>query len=127
VRISVAGEERVVPADTVVICLARSRCATFTISRVPGASRPNAEGEFHGQAPGTGRGSNLAGGGRQTSVDFWEGVLGMPLLGGGYPNSGEVDRGFMDASYFRAPLGQLPALACHPPAPPTPTCCARLM
>lgn len=116
---------------------------------------------------------------RQTSVDFWEGVLGMPLIfeqpnldvpdenhlyfdpgdgrlitvftnegrrpdprpnpqgignlhhlafnvsratylqvakrlaERGVPNSGEVDRGFMDSIYFRDPLGQLFELASY--------------
>lgn len=121
---------------------------------------------------------------RQTSVDFWEGVLGMPfvfeqpnlddesmnhlyfdpgdgrlitiftsedwpkdprptpqkqgslhhlafivspetyrtagakLRAGGFANSGEVDRGFMDSLYFRDPLGQLFELACYKFIPP---------
>ena len=121
---------------------------------------------------------------RQTSIDFWQGVLGMPFVfeqpnlddarmnhlyfdpgdgrlitvftseewpidprpnptGGGnlhhlafnvsratfalakerlealgYPNSGAVDRGFMDSLYFRDPLGQLLELACYRFEPP---------
>jgi len=124
------------------------------------------------------------GAGRQTSIDFWEGVLGMPFvfeqpnldvpeenhlyfdpgdgrlitvftnegrrpdprpnpqgignlhhiaftvsratymqvakrLGErGIPNSGEVDRGFMDSIYFRDPLGQLYELASYKFEPP---------
>ena len=137
----------------------------------------------------------LVGADRQTSIDFWQGVLGMPFVfeqpnlddpetnhlyfdpgdgrlitvftqetskpdptpnpmgignlhhlafmvsratytqakarleARGFPNSGEVDRGFMYSIYFRDPLGQLMELACYkfePPAgAPTPTCCAR--
>ena len=37
----------------------------------------------------------------------------------GYPNSGEVDRGFMDSLYFRDPLGQLLELACYKFDPPS--------
>ena len=121
---------------------------------------------------------------RQTSIDFWQGVLGMPfvfeqpnlddarqnhlyfdpgdgrlitiftneswpagatpnpnepgnlhhlafnvsrasfnqalvrLAERGIPNSGEVDRGFMDSLYFRDPLGQLLELACYKFEPP---------
>jgi len=121
---------------------------------------------------------------RQTSIDFWQGVLGMPFVfeqpnlddarmnhlyfdpgdgrlitiftsedwkpvqrpnptgignlhhlafivsratytqakarleDRGYPNSGEVDRGFMDSLYFRDPLGQLLELACYKFEPP---------
>lgn len=120
---------------------------------------------------------------RQTAIDFWEGVLGMPLVfeqpnldaahinhlyfdpGDGrlitvfteesrkagqqvvdqvgsmhhlaftvsrstwklavarlkerrIPNSGEVDRGFMDSIYFREPCGQLLELACYKFEPP---------
>lgn len=121
---------------------------------------------------------------RQTSIDFWEGVLGMPFVfeqpnldasdqnhlyfdpGDGrlitvftseswkpdpspnpsgtgnlhhlafavsratfdeavrrlrarrIPNSGPVDRGFMDSLYFRDPLGQLLELACYKFEPP---------
>lgn len=36
----------------------------------------------------------------------------------GYPNSGAVDRGFMDSLYFRDPLGQLLELACYRFEPP---------
>ena len=36
----------------------------------------------------------------------------------GIPNSGEVDRGFMDSIYFRDPLGQLLELACYKFDPP---------
>ncbi|MEZ5843494.1 MAG: VOC family protein [Hyphomicrobiaceae bacterium] len=36
----------------------------------------------------------------------------------GFPNSGEVDRGFMDSLYFRDPLGQLLELACYKFEPP---------
>ena len=36
----------------------------------------------------------------------------------GFPNSGEVDRGFMDSIYFRDPLGQLLELACYKFEPP---------
>jgi hypothetical protein len=36
----------------------------------------------------------------------------------GFPNSGEVDRGFMDSFYFRDPLGQLLELACYKFDPP---------
>jgi catechol 2,3-dioxygenase-like lactoylglutathione lyase family enzyme len=127
----------------------------------------------------------LVGADRQTSVDFWEGVLGMPLvfeqpnldqpeqnhlyfdpgdgrlitvftnearkpdptpnptgIGNlhhlafavsratytqavvrlkerGFPNSGEIDRGFMHSIYFRDPLGQLLELACYKFEPPT--------
>lgn len=126
----------------------------------------------------------LNGADRQTSIDFWEGVLGMPfvfeqpnldqpeinhlyfdpgdgrlitifthedrprdnrpnpnevgtvhhlafivdaqtyaeaaerLRAGGFANSGEVDRGFMDSLYFRDPLGQLLELACYKFDPP---------
>lgn len=126
----------------------------------------------------------LNGADRQTSIDFWEGVLGMPfvfeqpnldqpeinhlyfdpgdgrlitiftheerradnspnpnevgtlhhlafivdrqtftdaaerLRAGGFANSGEVDRGFMDSVYFRDPLGQLLELACYKFDPP---------
>ena len=126
----------------------------------------------------------LNGADRQTSIDFWEGVLGMPfvfeqpnldepsvnhlyfdpgdgrlitiftsedrsvdgaanpngignlhhlafavsrdvydkavqrLRDGGFANSGEVDRGFMDSIYFRDPLGQLMELACYKFEPP---------
>ena len=126
----------------------------------------------------------LVGADRQTSVDFWEGVLGMPLVfeqpnlddpetnhlyfdpgdgrlitvftneklkpdarpnpmgignlhhlafavsratytqaksrleSGGYSNSGEVDRGFMDSIYFRDPLGLLIELASYRFEPP---------
>ena len=126
----------------------------------------------------------LIGADRQTSVDFWEGVLGMPLIfeqpnldvpaenhlyfdpgdgrlitiftnenripdsmpnpegignlhhiafnvsratytqvkkrldERGIPNSGEVDRGFMDSIYFRDPLGQLYELSNYKFDPP---------
>lgn len=126
----------------------------------------------------------LNGADRQTSIDFWEGVLGMPfvfeqpnldqpeinhlyfdpgdgrlitiftheerradnspnpnevgtlhhlafivdrqtftdaaerLRAGGFANSGDVDRGFMDSVYFRDPLGQLLELACYKFDPP---------
>jgi catechol 2,3-dioxygenase-like lactoylglutathione lyase family enzyme len=126
----------------------------------------------------------LVGADRQTSIDFWEGVLGMPFvfeqpnldnpgeshlyfdpgdgrlitvftredskpvarpnpmgIGNlhhlafivsratytqakkrleerGFPNSGEVDRGFMYSLYFRDPLGQLLELACYKFDPP---------
>jgi catechol 2,3-dioxygenase-like lactoylglutathione lyase family enzyme len=126
----------------------------------------------------------LVGADRQTSIDFWEGVLGMPfvfeqpnlddpeqnhlyfdpgdgrlitvftaesrkadpapnpngignlhhlafavsratytqavarLKARGIPNSGEIDRGFMDSIYFRDPLGQLMELACYKFEPP---------
>jgi len=126
----------------------------------------------------------LVGADRQTSIDFWEGVLGMPfvfeqpnlddpeqnhlyfdpgdgrlitvftaesrkpdpapnpngignlhhlafavsratytqavarLKARGIPNSGEIDRGFMDSIYFRDPLGQLMELACYKFDPP---------
>jgi len=126
----------------------------------------------------------LMGANRQTSIDFWEGVLGMPfvfeqpnlddestnhlyfdpgdgrlitiftredlpvdptpnpngignlhhlafavsratytqaatrLREGGFANSGEVDRGFMDSLYFRDPLGQLMEIACYKFDPP---------
>jgi len=126
----------------------------------------------------------LNGADRQTSIDFWEGVLGMPfvfeqpnldapeinhlyfdmgdgrlmtifteetrevdatknpnapgnvhhlafmvskatynvaaerLKAHGHPNSGNVDRGFMDSLYFRDPLGQLLELACYKFDPP---------
>jgi len=126
----------------------------------------------------------LVGADRQTSIDFWEGVLGMPFvfeqpnlddpeqnhlyfdpgdgrlitvftaesrkpdpgpnpngIGNlhhlafavsratytqavarlkvrGIPNSGEIDRGFMDSIYFRDPLGQLMELACYKFDPP---------
>ncbi len=129
----------------------------------------------------------LVGADRQTSVDFWQGVLGMPLvfeqpnldhpeqnhlyfdpgdgrlitiftneswkpdatpnpagIGNlhhlafavsratytqaaarlqerGFPNSGEVDRGFMYSIYFRDPLGQLLELASYKFEPPTGT------
>jgi glyoxalase family protein len=36
----------------------------------------------------------------------------------GFPNSGEVDRGFMSSIYFRDPLGQLLELACYKFEPP---------
>ena len=127
----------------------------------------------------------LMGADRQTSIDFWHGVLGMPFVfeqpnldapdqnhlyfdpGDGrlitiftsekwakdsrpnptnvgnlhhlafivsratytqaakrlaemaVPNSGEIDRGFMDSIYFREPLGQLLELACYKFEPPT--------
>ena len=126
----------------------------------------------------------LVGADRQTSIDFWEGVLGMPfvfeqpnlddpeqnhlyfdpgdgrlitvftaesrkpdpapnpngignlhhlafavsratytqaverLKARGIPNTGEIDRGFMDSIYFRDPLGQLMELACYKFDPP---------
>jgi catechol 2,3-dioxygenase-like lactoylglutathione lyase family enzyme len=126
----------------------------------------------------------LVGADRQTSIDFWEGVLGMPfvfeqpnldnageshlyfdpgdgrlitiftneswkpdntpnpngignlhhlafavsratytqavarLKERGFPNSGEVDRGFMHSIYFRDPLGQLLELASYKFEPP---------
>jgi len=126
----------------------------------------------------------LIGADRQTSVDFWQGVLGMPLVfeqpnlddpeqnhlyfdpgdgrlitiftseswkadrrpvpagtgavhhmafvvsratytqakarleERGFPNSGEVDRGFMYSIYFREPLGLLLELACYKFEPP---------
>ena len=126
----------------------------------------------------------LMGADRQTSIDYWEGVLGMPfvfeqpnldddstnhlyfdpgdgrlitiftredlpvdptpnpngignlhhlaftvsratytqasarLRDGGFANSGEVDRGFMDSLYFRDPLGQLMEIACYKFDPP---------
>jgi glyoxalase family protein len=126
----------------------------------------------------------LNGADRQTSIDFWEGILGMPFVfeqpnlddpdtnhlyfdpgdgrlitiftredltpdarpnpngigtlhhlafivsrasytqavermnDAGFPNSGEVDRGFMDSFYFRDPLGQLLELACYKFDPP---------
>jgi catechol 2,3-dioxygenase-like lactoylglutathione lyase family enzyme len=126
----------------------------------------------------------LNGADRQTSIDFWSGILGMPFIfeqpnlddrevnhlyfdpgdgrlitvftheswpvdnspnpGGvgnlhhlafivsrasytqaarrleeaGFPNSGNVDRGFMDSLYFRDPLGQLLELACYKFDPP---------
>jgi catechol 2,3-dioxygenase-like lactoylglutathione lyase family enzyme len=129
----------------------------------------------------------LVGADRQTSIDFWEGVLGMPfvfeqpnlddpeqnhlyfdpgdgrlitvftaesrkpdpapnpngignlhhlafavsratytqavarLKARGIPNSGEIDRGFMDSIYFRDPLGQLMELACYKFDPPNGT------
>ncbi len=129
----------------------------------------------------------LVGADRQASVDFWQGVLGMPLvfeqpnldhpeqnhlyfdpgdgrlitiftneswkpdatpnpagIGNlhhlafavsratytqaaarlqerGFPNSGEVDRGFMYSIYFRDPLGQLLELASYKFEPPTGT------
>ena len=119
----------------------------------------------------------LVGADRQTSIDFWEGVLGMPFIFDqpnlddpneghvyfdpgdgrlitvftneawkpdsspnptgvgnlhhlafavsravytqavtrlkqrGFPNSGEIDRGFMDSIYFRDPLGFLPPMS----------------
>jgi len=42
----------------------------------------------------------------------------MRLRGGGFTNSGEVDRGFMDSLYFRDPLGQLMEIACYKFDPP---------
>ena len=36
----------------------------------------------------------------------------------GFPNSGEVDRGFMHSIYFRDPLGQLLELASYKFEPP---------
>jgi hypothetical protein len=36
----------------------------------------------------------------------------------GFPNPGEVDRGFMYSLYFRDPLGQLLELACYKFDPP---------
>ncbi|MCA9971240.1 MAG: VOC family protein [Anaerolineales bacterium] len=126
----------------------------------------------------------LVGADRQTSIDFWEGLLGMPFLfeqpnldvpaenhlyfdpgdgrlitiftredrrpdptpnpegignlhhlaftvsratytqvqqrlaARGIPNSGPIDRGFMDSIYFRDPLGQLLELACYKFEPP---------
>jgi catechol 2,3-dioxygenase-like lactoylglutathione lyase family enzyme len=135
----------------------------------------------------------LIGADRQTSVDFWEGVLGMPLIfeqpnldvpednhlyfdpgdgrlitiftrenrqpdprpnpegignlhhiafivsratytqvktrldERGIPNSGEVDRGFMDSIYFRDPLGQLLELACYKFEPPVGTTHAEVL
>jgi catechol 2,3-dioxygenase-like lactoylglutathione lyase family enzyme len=127
----------------------------------------------------------LVGADRQTSIDFWQGVLGMPFVfeqpnlddpsqnhlyfdpgdgrlitiftseawrkdptpnptnvgnvhhlafavsratftqaisrleERGFPNSGSIDRGFMDSIYFRDPLGQLLELACYKFEPPT--------
>lgn len=40
------------------------------------------------------------------------------LRDGGFANSGEIDRGFMDSLYFRDPLGQLLELACYKFDPP---------
>lgn len=126
----------------------------------------------------------LVGASRQVSIDFWEGVLGMPfvfeqpnldnadeshlyfepgdgrlitvftnesravnttpnpddignvhhlafnvsratfdqvedrLQARGVPNTGAVDRGFMDSIYFRDPLGQRIELACYKFEPP---------
>lgn len=40
------------------------------------------------------------------------------LREGGFANSGEIDRGFMDSLYFRDPLGQLLELACYKFEPP---------
>src|SRR5262245_45267076 len=37
----------------------------------------------------------------------------------GIPNTGEIDRGFMDSIYFRDPNGQLLELACYKFEPPT--------
>lgn len=36
----------------------------------------------------------------------------------GYPNTGEIDRGFMDSLYFRDPNGHLIELACYKVEPP---------
>ena len=126
----------------------------------------------------------LNGADRQTSIDFWEGLLGMPFVfeqpnlddpgtnhlyfdpgdgrlvtiftneerpkdaspvndaigsvhhlafavsrvsylsaaerleAAGYPNTGNVDRGFMDSIYFRDPLGHRIELACYKFEPP---------
>ena len=40
------------------------------------------------------------------------------LESAGYPNTGRVDRGFMDSLYFRDPNGSLIELACFKFAPP---------
>lgn len=37
----------------------------------------------------------------------------------GYPNTGPIDRGFMDSIYFRDPNGQLLELSCYKFEPPT--------
>jgi hypothetical protein len=70
----------------------------------------------------------LVGANRQTSIDFWEGVLGMPFVFE-QPNldnaaeshlyhSGVKDRGFMDSIYFKDPLGLLIELASYRFEPP---------
>lgn len=135
----------------------------------------------------------LLGADRQTSIDFWEGVLGMPFLfeqpnldapdqnhlyfdpgdgrlitvftsenwqkesspvptttgsvhhlafavsratytqavkrlkERGFPNSGEVDRGFMYSIYFRDPLGLLLELASYKFEPPAGTTHAQVL
>jgi catechol-2,3-dioxygenase len=40
------------------------------------------------------------------------------LEAAGYPNTGRVDRGFMDSLYFRDPNGSLVELACFKFSPP---------
>jgi catechol 2,3-dioxygenase-like lactoylglutathione lyase family enzyme len=40
------------------------------------------------------------------------------LAAAGYPNTGRVDRGFMDSLYFRDPNGSLIELACYKFTPP---------
>ena len=84
----------------------------------------------------------LTGADRQTTIDFWEGVLGMPFIfdqpnlddpeqgratfgqvperlkARGIGNSGVKDRGFMDSIYFKDPCGLLIELACYKFIPP---------
>jgi hypothetical protein len=84
----------------------------------------------------------IVGADRQTSIDFWEGVLGMPFVfeqpnldnaaeshlyfdpgderldERGVRHSGVKDRGFMDSIYFEDPLGLLIELASYRFEPP---------
>ncbi len=74
----------------------------------------------------------LVGADRQTSIDFWEGVLGMPFAVSQatfaqaverlderkITHSGVKDRGFMDSIYFEDPLGLLIELASYRFEPP---------
>jgi glyoxalase family protein len=88
----------------------------------------------------------ITGADRQTSIDFWEGVLGMPFVfeqpnldnaaeshlyfdpgdgqaverldERGISHSGVKDRGFMDSIYFTDPLGLLIELASYRFEPP---------
>src|ERR671939_45427 len=78
----------------------------------------------------------LVGADRQTSIEFWEGVLGMPFVfeqpnldneseshlyfdpGDGRLITVFTDRGFMDSIYFPDPLGLLIELASSRFDPP---------
>jgi glyoxalase family protein len=61
----------------------------------------------------------LVGADRQTSIDFWEGVLGMPFVFE-QPNLSRTstDIGFMDSIYFDDPLGLLVELSSYRFEPP---------